>query len=107
MNVCPSLLNHTHCPCSLIIDKDVLAGKKVDYFTFSEIIIQVSSKSVPNICFVLPQKPQTYPRTKPMKFTVLVAADKDLGTWNHWTKILSTTFILSSDPAVLLNRITT
>ena len=29
MDICPPLLNHTHCPCSLLVDKDVLAGKKV------------------------------------------------------------------------------
>ena len=28
MDNCPSLLNHTHGPCSLLVDKDVLVGKK-------------------------------------------------------------------------------
>ena len=33
MEVCPSLLNHTCGPCSLLVDKDVLAGGKVILLT--------------------------------------------------------------------------
>ena len=58
---------------------------------------------MPNICFVLPRNLKRI-RTicvPLMKFKVLVAADNDYGIWNHRTKIISLSFILSSNLAVL------
>ena len=71
------------------------------YSSKDETIFQDSSQSVPIICFILPQNLQTYPRTKPMEFKVLLAAGSYHWTRKKFTKIISTTFILSSKPAVL------